>query len=745
LHSEPDKQEISADELTLSDLLRLLLHRRRIIVLTSLSFLILGGLYSCLHTRRFEAVAFLTISPEGSNTVELSDSISNIDNRGLGFDEQLETQARILQSDSLAWAVITDMNLVNRPGFRQDHRFSIIGSHWPSQTNAEAQITPKKRNRLLQQFKNALVVRTVPRTQALEIRFRSEDPSLAAGIPNRLAFAYTTRAFRTRFDDTLKASDWLSRELARLKTSVDESQSKLSKFQKTTGIFGADANNNLVLSRLDDLSKELTDAEANRILKEAQFRLAQSGNPELIGTIVPDSVLPVLRTQQADLQNQLAQASSEFGPQYPKVLQLQSQLAQVNKELEKETAEILERFRTEYGISKDAEQLVRKTFDQQKQLAGDMSGGLDQYGILKREVESGNDLYQDLQKKMKEAGVVASLRAPAVDVIDPATVPTDPVEPKAGLVLLLSLGLGLALGFVIALVAMMLDPTIQTSHEVFALTSLPILSIVPCLPSRWAPLVKRMWSALLFPKPTDERNLDARSFPEILEAFRAMSTMISDLDSKSSSMVTLITSTVHHEGKTFTSVCLAESLSQQGARVLLVDADLKLGSLSRLFGLESSPGLRAVFSQSLTWRDAVARAPRDPRLHILPSGTTLGDSEPKNKKRHLSSLVDEWRAEYDHVIFDSAPTLLAAEPVRIARWADNIVLVSRLGITPRRGLQRAHQLLFAANKSILGCVMNAMSRTDMYLDFGYKSEDLHMASMASSIDSNVLPTSENPS
>src|ERR1022692_3317297 len=106
----------------------------------------------------------------------------------------------------------------------------------------------------------------------------------------------------------MKAYEMLSGQMAQIKENVEKSEAKLSEFQKQTGIFGTDENNNLVLSKLDDLSKELTDAEADRIAKEAQYHVAESGNPELIGTIAPDTVLPVLRGQEADLKNKLAEA-----------------------------------------------------------------------------------------------------------------------------------------------------------------------------------------------------------------------------------------------------------------------------------------------------------------------------------------------------------------------------------------------------------------------------------------------------
>ena len=322
-------------------------------------------------------------------------------------------------------------------------------------------------------------MQTIARTQAVEITFRNADPALAREIVNHLVTAYTQRTFMTRYNDTMKASNWLSGQLAQLKSEVQESQSKLSKFQKQTGIFGTDENDNLVLSKLDDLSKELTDAEADRIVKEAQYRVAQSGNPELIGTIVPDSVLPILRGQEADLKEQLAQANAEYGPHYPKVIQLGNQLAQVEKSLQSEIADIQERFHTAYQVSAGAEKQMRTAFDQQKQQAYDMSAGLDQYGILKREMESGNDLYEDLLKKLKEAGVVASLKAATVDVIDPATLPTKPVEPKIPLVMALSIVFGLGTGIAFAFAAESLDNLIRSPEEVESLTGVPLFGMIP--------------------------------------------------------------------------------------------------------------------------------------------------------------------------------------------------------------------------------------------------------------------------
>jgi capsular polysaccharide biosynthesis protein len=295
-----------SDEISLSDLVRVLRRRKRIIAASVVVVFLLGMVYCAAKTRRYEAVADLAINPEGADALDMGDITASLGGGGLGFDEKLETQVHILKSDSMAWTVISELHLDKQPTFAGYRKFIFLGTYIvPDAPEHIEQTSPERRNQLLAIFSAALTVQTIARTQAVEITFRNANPNLARDIVNHLVSAYTQRTFMTRYNDTMKASDWLSGQLAQLKSAVEQSQSKLSRLQIQTGIFGTDENDNLVLSKLDDLSKELTDAESDRIVKEAKYRVAQSSNPELIGTIVPDSVLPILRGQQADLEKPL--------------------------------------------------------------------------------------------------------------------------------------------------------------------------------------------------------------------------------------------------------------------------------------------------------------------------------------------------------------------------------------------------------------------------------------------------------
>jgi len=713
----------ASGEIGLSDVVSILRRRIRIIIASVVIVFVLGSLYCALKTRRYEATSDLAINPEGSDALDMGDVAASIGGGGLDFDEKLETQVRILKSKSLAWTVITELRLDKEPTFAGHRKFILFGPYVLPPTAPEQieKTDSGRQNQLLAKFSNSLTVQSIARTQAVEITFRDANPALAREIVNHLSSAYAQRNFVTRFNNTMKASDWLSGQLNQLKSRVGDSQAKLARFQKETGIFGTDENDNLVLSKLDDLSKELTDAEADRIVKEAKYRVAQSGSPELIGTIVPDSVLPILRGQEADLKNQLAQANTEFGPHYPKVIQMQNQMAQLEKSLQKEVSDIQERFHTDYEASAAAENQLRASFDQQKQKAYDMSEGLSQYGILKREVESGSDLYEDLLKKLKEAGVVASLKAATIDVIDPAMLPTAPVEPNIPLALALSIVLGLGSGVGLAFVSENLDNTIRSTEDIELLTTIPLFGWVPHIKSNQDSRIKSAGPAS---KATAEAASGLpiallRPNSQISEAFRTLRTALLLTSARMPPKTILITSALPGDGKTTVTVNLAAILAQQGAHVLLVDADLRRGLVAERLKITQNFGLSGSLTGAGSWRDVIETIPEAPNLFVLQSGLRPPNSADLLASTKMHELLEDWRAEYDHVIIDSSPCLAITDAVLVAQRTDAVLLVSRIAHTPRASLRRVADLLRSSNVHVVGIVINDIGVTDDYYGYAY--------------------------
>ena len=138
---------------------------------------------------------------------------------------------------------------------------------------------------LVATFRSGLSVTVVPKTELIEIRYRSRSPQLSENIVNALVNAYIERNFKVKYESTMQASDWLQKQLDELRSNVARTQEKLAQFQNNMVLFsggGNDESKNSTVNKLDELNRQLTLAQTERIVKEAAWRMAESGNPELV-------------------------------------------------------------------------------------------------------------------------------------------------------------------------------------------------------------------------------------------------------------------------------------------------------------------------------------------------------------------------------------------------------------------------------------------------------------------------------
>ena len=333
----------------------------------------------------------------------------------------------------LALQVIKQLNLNKNPelgGGEETPSTSL------SLTTDALQPDSEKTTALLAGFKGGLRVALIPNTRIIEIHYRSADKNLAANVVNTLISTYIEQNFKTRFESTMQASDWLSKQLVDLEMKVQTSQEKLVQYQKEHEILGIDEKQNITTSKLDELNKELTAAESDRMEKESVYRLVQSGDPDTAaaaavsaGTGTSTSgLMERMREQQADVKIQIAQLSTQFGNSYPKVVQLNTQLKEVDAQLQIEMTKVVSRVRSGYLASLQHETMLRQAMDNQKQQANKLNESAIEYSMLKRDVDSSREIYEGLQAKMKEAGISAGLRSNSFRILDTARVPTGPFQ-----------------------------------------------------------------------------------------------------------------------------------------------------------------------------------------------------------------------------------------------------------------------------------------------------------------------------
>ena len=707
--------ELASQESAIRDYLRVLLKRKWTVLACLFTVFSVVAIASLKMTKVYEATGSIAINKPDSSLGNFNNSPTfNIDY----YDPtDLETEVKILQSDLLALQVVKDLGLDRRPEFG--------GKAAPSSSSIDLapdplQTDPSRTSALLGSFRGNLKVTLAPNTKIIEVHYTSPDPELAANVVNKLMEDYTENNFKSRFDSTMQAEDWLKNQLVDLQMKVESSQQKLVQYQKEHEILGIDEKQNITTAKLDELNKALTAAESERMDKESVYRLVESGDADTVasaasvldaagaGTQSASSLLESLRSKEADLKIQAAQLNTQFGPSYPKLAQLNSQLKEVDAQILLETKKVAGKVRGQYMAAVQRETLLHDALEKQKQEQNKLNESAIDYSILKRDLDSYRQLYEGLMEKMKEAGVSAGLKSNNFRIVDVARVPTGPIEPNIPRYLAFAFILGLTSGVGLAFLQEGLDNTVRTAEQAQMISGLPPLGMIP-LPARTAregANPKRLMIATSS-KEAVEMVAQSRPHSQMAESYRALRTSLLLTNLGAPPKVIMVTSALPQEGKTTTSMNTALVLAQKGVRVLLIDADLRRPSIHKIMGWGPRSGLSNVLTGSATLKQTIQPSFL-PNLSILPAGTPPPNPAELLASTNMRDVLEELRGQYDHIVVDTPPTLSVTDAVVLSPRADAIVLVIRSGQTTKQALRRSRDLLTQVNAKVSGVLLNAV-------------------------------------
>src|ERR1700686_5329716 len=543
-----------SQESTMREHMRVLIKRKWMVTAVVVGIFMAVAFASLRETPIYEAVGQIVVNKADSNLITFKDSVPVVDY----YDQSdLDTEVRILQSDLMALQVIRQLNLDKRPefgGHSDQKQANLVADPLQSDSNHTSA--------LLSRFRGNLKVTLIPNTRVMEIHYTSTDPQLAASAVNTLAATYVEQNFKTKFESTMQASDWLSKQLVDLQMKVETSQEKLVRYQREHEILGTDEKQNIITAKLDELNKEMTMAESDRMQKEAIYRQTQSNDPVAIAAaIISDTpmggsgagsaLLDKLHDQQASLRIQVAELSTQFGPSYPKVEQLDNQIKEIDHQLQLETSKAVDHLKQRYLAALQRETMLRAAFDKQKPEANKLNKRATEYSILKRDVDSNRTLYEGLLEKLKEAGVTAGLRSNNFRIINAARVPTSPSEPNIPRNLLFASVLGVISGVGLAFLLENLDNTVRTPEQAQAISGLPSLGMIPLGSKSARPGSTGKRLALTPPaKEVFETVTQIRPQSQMAESYRALRTSLLLSNLGAPPKVILVTSARPQEGKT---------------------------------------------------------------------------------------------------------------------------------------------------------------------------------------------------
>jgi succinoglycan biosynthesis transport protein ExoP len=745
-------------EESLRDIVRVLRKRKHLIVFSLLGGLAAGLLVCALMRNQYISTATLLVNREDSAGIDLG-SLSGLASAvGGGMDDvktEIQTHTDVLASDSNVLRVISDLKLQSIPPYRYAPGPLGGDRRMRAEAGRPLEEAPATRERLLRLFAHRLKVQpAADSSRLITVSYRDYDPDRAAAIANALVTNYIRSYLQSRYQATARASDWLSGQLNSLKANVGQSQKRLSDYERQTGLSvlmlgmgslgessaggaagGASGIHVPAVDKLAALNQELTIAEANRIAKEAIYKLTETESPEVVlglgssdlaavgggSSVISQGnglqVLQGLRQQESTLKIAYAEAASKYGARNPRLAEMQSQVAAVEEQIRQELRRINERAQNDYRLARRTEDGIRAQYDQQQDVVSKLNDSTIQLEILASEAASSRALYEGLYTKLQEANVEAGVKATNLDLVDPARAAATPTRPNWAVYPAIALGAGLLFGVAGAFIRENLDDALTNAREVERVSGLPVLSYIPLL-RRGADGS----SAGAYSSPGDAGAQLAHSNAPMAESFRGLRTAILLSTVSDPLQMLLVSSPLSGDGKTTVSYNLAIAFAQQGSRVLLVDADMRKPRLHVLFGNKSkTPGLSEILTGQHPLEAALRRHPSVAGLFLIPSGMAPPNPSELISSPHFSELLGSLRAQFDLVIFDSPPALLVTDAIVLTTKVDGTIMTVRSGVTTRPALESVSAALARSTGRTLGFVLNAVdtSSVEYYYSYGY--------------------------
>lgn len=666
--------------------------------------LLIGILATLLATRQYTASTRMEINREGSRIV----NVQGVQPEASAVDQEFyQTQYGVLGSRTLAERVARKLRLGENRRFlemsKADEAVEQLDRGGAAATSASARAA---------RFRTAVdileaEVEVVPirLSRLVDVRWTSPDPALSASVANSWATEFIQYNLERRFDQTAYARRFLESRLEQLRRRLELSERQLVGFASQQSIInvptGTDANGatqerSLVANSLTALNDELARATGDRVRAESRIQSGRSSSAESLS----NSTINSLRQRRAEIAAEVARLRTQFEPGYPAVQALNAQLRTIEASLAREEGRVSGTFQSAYDDASRREQALIGRINQLKEtFVSERRRGIE-YNIFQRDVDTNRELYNGLLQRYKEIGVAGGVGTNNVAIVDPARVPERPSSPRPFVNLVISLLAGTLVGLALAFVREQIDETITDPSDVERRVGLPLLGVIPRVDTG------NVLADLRDPKSN------------VLEAYLSVQTSLAFSTDHGVPRVLCVTSTRPAEGKSTTSLAIAYSIARNGARTVLVDADMRSPSVHSDLGLANDRGTSNYLSGTSGLPELV-QFPEMDNLGVLTAGPQPPNAAELLRGQRLAEMIAELLTQFQHVVIDSPPVLgLADAPLIASRTEATVFVIEATGVKGRIARQAIARLR-QGRAQILGSVLTKFEAKRAHFGYGY--------------------------
>jgi capsular exopolysaccharide synthesis family protein len=642
----------------------------------------------------YESTATVDVDRQTPSGVVGEDSARTVLNDA---DQYLSTQIKLVQSDSVLRPV--------------DQRFHLR----ESEHQAEATSTLARAGDAPVTLKGLKVTRP-PNTYLLLISYRSDDPQLAADAANAIAQSYLEHTYNIRLRSSASLATFMEKQIEELRAKMERSSQALVGFERELNVINPEEKTNILSARLLQLNTEFTSAQGDRLRKEAANDSVKGGSMEAALAATQGDGLRRLLEHRNEAREHFAEVKTHFGANHPEFKKAEAKFLEVESLITGATQDVAQRVAIEYQESERREAAVKQALADAKADFDRVNARSFEYQALKREADADKNLYEELERKIKEAGINAGFQNSAIRIADPARPALGSVFPDVRLNAMLAFLFSALLAIGAAMLSDVLDKTIRDPEQVSRTLRTEVIGSLPLMRNRHAASSPNFKAGFKNGRAI-EGEQDLSGFHESIRTLRN-SIFLGSFDRRYRSL--LVTSAAPGEGKTTTAANLATAHAEQGKRTLLIDGDLRRPSVHRNFNLPGIVGLSNVLLEEIPWKDALVRIEGLEQLHILAAG-------PPSRRasdligRGLAEILEEASSDYDLVVLDAPPLLGFAEPLHMATAVDGVIVVARAGQTSRKAVASVLGTLHRLRAKVVGLVLNEVHKelSDSYYYYGY--------------------------
>lgn len=647
----------------------------------------------------------------------------------------LDSHVEILRSDAIAEAVIKKLGLVTSSDFTEPTNIlgaavGFLTSLLPSDkaTAAPGTVPPS----VVDAFQRRLTISRVDQTYVISISYRSDSPVLAAKVANAVAEAYLDEQLRASYDAVKRASAWMRQRIDDLRSETVASDLRLQAFRAENNLLSTGLNGRPLINeqQLADLTGALSAAQAQRAEAKAAYDRISAivDSKDAAGSVsaaLSDPTISELRQKYNDAALKAAETERRYGPNHQVVQRKQAEMQQINDAILNELRRIQASARSTYEIADARLASVQGQLQALQVTSVEADRARVAARELERQVESDRATYQSFLERYKSVTQEESFPISNARILTEASVPEKPSHPKTPVILILGLLGGAALGIGIATLRELFDQeTFRTPKQVEEALGVPCLGVLPVVEAPRVPSVPpmevvRVPSDRAFPERLGIYRYSVREpFAYFTESLRNVMVAADHACGVQPRVVIGVVSSTSGEGKSLVAANLAQLISQYNARVLLIDADIRNPSLTRVIAPKSHAGLAEVVGGRAAFADAVFTDPQT-GLHFLPA---IGHASSVTNTALLASdvmrqFIDRLEGQYDYVVVDLPPLAPVVDARAMAPLINAFVFVTEWGGTKRHIAVDCLRASPQIHRKTVGVVLN---KTDLAVLKSYR-------------------------